>query len=365
MTLPSYHELQHMFPKSRDLPYDELVQIWSSLANYHHIPSADAAILTRKTLSNGSLTGGMFGFGKKKINKLLPEPCRQDFKTNKDIDYTKLHPRESYLNDTHQHVTPLYSNEYIYGMQNVPGDCKLLAQMLKFIQLQHGIKRMVCLQCSAIEGSMWMYVGKLLNNRVSFNELPIKDYGTFTFEQGIQILKYIQDPTPIIFHCTAGYGRTGAVMNLITRYFIARVRPEILTEALPLTNVDYIDSVLAKEYSVPAAEEFYHDPDHGGVHVISISLRSARINMIQQVIAYFLSFELKTPIAYRVYAEAVVPAIAASSTALKNFDDILQNQETKTAVAELASLQGGQAKKSRKRVSRKRGAASARSRRRR
>jgi hypothetical protein len=154
-------------------------------------------------------------------------------------------------------------------------------------------------------------------------------------------------------------------MNLITRYFIARVRPEILTEALPLTNVDYIDSVLAKEYSVPAAEEFYHDPDHGGVHVINISLRSVRINMIQQVIAYFLSFERKISIAYRVYAEAVVPAITASSTALKNFDDILQNQETKTAVAELASLQGGQAKKSRKRVSRKRGAASARSRRRR
>jgi protein-tyrosine phosphatase len=197
---------------------------------------------------------------------------------------------EIYGSSHYQKLKALESHKYIFGMQNVPYDCKELYQFMKYLRQDKKIKRYACLQCGPNEEDMWKYVGLRVEGLEEsfFYNRQIQDYTSYTFENAMAILKLIHDgKDTIVFHCTAGWGRTGSVMFLILLYFSAKHNINVLRKPLTrkthFTDSELEATLLAKEYSSEAAKEFYE------LNGTSCKLRSDRMNIAYQAVAHTLS----------------------------------------------------------------------------
>lgn len=197
---------------------------------------------------------------------------------------------EYYESSHYQKLKALESHKYIFGMQNVPNNCKELYQFMKYLRQDKKIKRYACLQCGPDEEDMWKYVGLRVDGKEDtlFYNRQIEDYTSYTFENAMAILKLIHDgKDTIVFHCTAGWGRTGSVMFLILLYFSAKHNINVLRKPLTrkthFTDSELEATLLAKEYSYEAAKEFYE------LRGISCKLRSDRMNIAYQAVAHTLS----------------------------------------------------------------------------
>jgi protein-tyrosine phosphatase len=197
---------------------------------------------------------------------------------------------EIYKNSKFQQLKALKNHQYIFGMQNVPNDCKELYQFMRFLREDNKIKRYACLQCGSNEEDMWKYVGLRVEGHEEsfFYNRQIQDYTSYTFENAMAILKLMHDgKDTIVFHCTAGWGRTGSVMFLILLYFSAKHNKNVLRKPLTtkthFTHFELEATLLAKEYSLEAAEEFYE------LNGPSCQLRCDRMNTAYQAVAHTLS----------------------------------------------------------------------------
>jgi len=197
---------------------------------------------------------------------------------------------EIYGSPHFQHLKALENHSYIFGMQNVPDDCKELYQFMKFLREDKKIKRYVCLQCGPDEKDMWKYVGLRVEGHEDslFYNRQIEDYTSYTFENAMAILKLMHDgKDTIVFHCTAGWGRTGSVMFLILLYFSAKHNRNVLRKPLTtkthFSDVELKATLLSKEYSFHAAKEFYE------LKGLSYKLRCDRMNIAYQAVAHTLS----------------------------------------------------------------------------
>lgn len=228
-------------------------------------------------------------------------------------DFDKLkdtHPElEEYLNDDYQHLTPLKSYPFIFGMQTPQTEnCDKLLQFFRFLASK-GIRRYVCLLCENSEPIVWNIVKKEYPSCVFFNH-EIEDYRPFTFNNAMSILAHVvlDKSTPIVFHCGAGHGRTGAVLYLILQYMRCVSNRNLLRRPLMksksnLTHTDLEKTFLCQEYSFDAAEEFYESIDKGRKE--RWPLRTERLNIINQVIANTLQVHhpTETQVAYMQFNE--------------------------------------------------------------
>ena len=197
---------------------------------------------------------------------------------------------EIYKKSHFQQLKALENHKYIFGMQNVPNDCKELYQFMRFLREDKKIKRYACLECGPDEEDMWKYVGSRVEGHEDslFYNRQIQDYTSYTFENAMAILKLMHDgKEPIVFHCTAGWGRTGSVMFLILLYFSAKHNRNVLRKPLTtkshFSDVELEATLLSKEYSFDAAKEFYE------LDGTSCKLRSDRMNIAYQAVAHTLS----------------------------------------------------------------------------
>ena len=208
--------------------------------------------------------------------------------------------------DNFQVLKHLESFRYIYGMQNVSDDCEDLYKMMKYLRVNKNIKRFVCLQCGSHERDMWLYVAERVNelDNSFFYDRHIEDYISYSFENAMSILQLIHESKDsIVFHCTAGWGRTGSVMFLILLYFRAIRNRNVLRKPLNTkthyTDGDIEDTSLCKEYSFEAAKEFYEFKN------LSTKLWSDRINIAYQAVAHIVTLydSTNTQTAYRQYTD--------------------------------------------------------------
>lgn len=203
-----------------------------------------------------------------------------------DLD---LPAKEVYDVDSYQHVKALHTHPHIYGMQNVPNACTNLYSMMRFLIESVRVKRLACLQCSPREDATWNALREKLHDKnIQFFNRQIQDYTSYTFDNAMFILSLIHGSTaPIVFHCTAGFGRTGSVMYLILLYFHARRNRNVLRKPLlvknHLTHEQVKATNLAKEYSFQSAEEFFD-----GGNVSHLKLRTVRLNIANQAVAHTL-----------------------------------------------------------------------------
>lgn len=203
-----------------------------------------------------------------------------------DLD---LPSQEIYDDDDYQHLKGLHTHPHIYGMQNVPDACTDLYSMMRFLIESVRVKRLACLECSPREEEVWHALRESLQDQnIHFYNRQIQDYTSYTFDNAMFILSLIHGSTaPIVFHCTAGFGRTGSVMYLILLYFHARRNRNVLRK--PLLDKEYLTheqvnaTNLAKEYSFQSAEEFF-DADN----VAHLQLRTCRLNIANQAVAHTL-----------------------------------------------------------------------------
>jgi protein tyrosine phosphatase len=229
-----------------------------------------------------------------------------DEKNNQELD--ELYPpEESYLVKSYQALKSLKSYSNIHGMQLISildNNCAVVYKFLKFLQQVHNITYFVCLQCDYADDINIFWRQHMLKSSapVYYFRRPIKDYNPYTYECAMQIIaliEYIGD-NRIVFHCTAGFGRTGSVMCLLLMYFKCIQNPNLLSYELPIGVLpsDLIaNSLLATEYSLDSANEFY----------IYSRLRSTRINILIKAIADSLQIYHPTGnrIAYRQYLNLV------------------------------------------------------------
>ena len=208
--------------------------------------------------------------------------------------------------DNFQILKHLESHRYIYGMQNVSDDCEDLYKMMKYLRVNKNIKRFVCLQCGSYERDMWLYVAERVNELENsfFYDRHVQDYISYSFENAMSILQLIHESKDsIVFHCTAGWGRTGSVMFLILLYFRAIRNRNVLRKPLNIkthyTDGDIEDTSLCKEYSFEAAKEFYEFKN------LSTKLWSDRINIAYQAVAHTVTLHdsTNTQTAYRQYTD--------------------------------------------------------------
>jgi hypothetical protein len=227
--------------------------------------------------------------------------CKRIRKDAEQLSYdaivSKYPPVEAYPLEIFQKLTSLKSYPTIYGMQRPYKDCNKLLQFFTFLA-EKGIRRYVCLECHLNESLLWKKLMERHFQDAYVLRMPIGDYKPLTFEYAMSILALVEQDimTPCVFHCIAGFGRTASVMYTILLYMQCKKNPLLLRRQLLTSKVKNVaDTMLSKEYSLNAANEFYN--------MFDMHLFQARINIANQAVANTLQlyYPQDTEIAYIQY----------------------------------------------------------------
>jgi len=311
MTL-SLAELHKVFPPaeaSKTYSHEELLRMYRKLKGENIVPVNNDALMAGYVKTVLRKSGGKkalmweseaaaSGYEKTEDSGVCSEVVTQSKKDMDDL--VAKHPElEFYPTENWQHLKALKSYPAIFGMQKPTDNCDKLLQFFRFLASK-GIRRYACLQCAANEPVVWSVVKKEHDECVFYNH-QIQDYQPFTFENAMSILARIEADTitPIVFHCTAGFGRTGSVMYLILQYMRCRSNRNLLRLPLMKSKSDFSHeeiekTFLCKEYSFHAAEEFLEAKHENW------RLRTKRLNIINQAVANSLQLfhPQETEVAY-------------------------------------------------------------------
>jgi hypothetical protein len=278
---PTLQELHKIFPPEeavRKYTHEELLKMYHSMQKSKPDPSTSTELMGDyvRSLQKGLKGGACIDNTKfEEVAQLQPAEI-----------LARYPPEEAYSMDNWQKVKALHSHSGIFGMQNPKvSNCTALLKFFQYLA-SLGIRRYVCLQCADSEPAAWKTVEKQYDNAIFLNK-QIQDYQSYTFENAMSILACLEEnyALPTVFHCTAGFGRTGSVMYLILLYFKAKKNPNVLrrklmTNTAMMTDDQVNETELAKEYSFHAAEEFYE------AH--NLVLRSKRLNIANAAVAHTL-----------------------------------------------------------------------------
>jgi hypothetical protein len=296
MPLPTFKELQEIFPPSeasRKYTYEELLNLYKNIRKLKPDPSTSKQLMQSylNSLKKTFKGGGCYDNIDLDKLKLLELP-----------EIMKMYPPEEiYAMEEYQKLKALKSHPAIFGMQNpMVRNCTALLKFFLFLLSTVGIRRYICLAFDQSEYDVWQVLERHFDKAVLLNK-QISDYESYTFENAMSILALIEqnDSIPTVFHCTAGYGRTGTVMYMILLYYKAKKNPNVLrrqlyTKTELLTHVEIEQTDLAKEYSFESAEEFYNE---------RYLLRAQVMNMANNAIAHTLTlyYPMYKNIAYTQY----------------------------------------------------------------
>ena len=212
----------------------------------------------------------------------------------------------------HQQYIPLKAPlQHIAGMGNISwAGVAATFRNCFTLMYRYGVKRVISLDNMAAfeyEEHIWYLVKSLHvkfknDDDISFLSCPINDYTNFTIDQAITLIDYCYFNAHIdhAIHCSAGHGRTGAIMFLFFVYLKVNEEALHIYDNKIYSKLYSFKKEFSKFYCAAAAEEMFElgigeGRDYGRLFV-------KRVNTIVATIAVLnLKQSSKHPSSRRIY----------------------------------------------------------------